>query len=837
MNSQDMEPQSGERLSFFQLISKKRLRVEIPIIQRDYAQGRPNQKAVRTAFLDALYGYLQKGTPLRDLDFVYGSIVANNSKKEDAGTLPVAGRFVPLDGQQRLTTLFLLHWYLAQISGQTEFLRSAFSIKGHSLFTYETRNSSSEFCDAMIANDIRIDDLLCDETGSGSIAATIEDAGWFYLSWSSDPTIRSMLIMLDAIHDRFEGCKEFFDLLVDDEAPVITFLFLNLQEFKLTDDLYIKMNARGKPLTQFENFKARLEKKVKSFNSPWPEYRLEFQDGPVSGYEYFIHKIDTDWADLFWSYRNETLADNTYDDELMNFMALVIANFHILDQNLERGLFGSGGSLKRWSFMEYDQLNCLSQNLIVHLISMFDLLHRGNLSQGKLTPYLEPNPYYSEEETFRAVIRNTTSYPEKLRFYGFYRAVENGLRGDELSSWMRVIFNLTENTIINTLDDYYLSLESIRDLAEQGTPVLELLRRDVDVDGFIGAQITEEKVKAHLIDKSSEWLTEVLSLENHSFFRGQVGFVLKFSGIVDYYLEHGNTGWGEADQQNYLDEFRRYARSASAVFSVIGVSSSSIDYAWERAVLTKGDYLTTSTADRFNLLSTRLAKNNIERDHSWKRLLRLPYTQGSPWDQRQSHVRSVFDDPNFDTDDIQGSLDKICEAALETLQVVDWRSLLISTPALFKICNQGFIVKNNNEVVLLHESQRNHYHSELYSKFLELRLEADKVNSSPFQLAYYHSDRGADALTYICFSGFRFEDREYQMKVWYQDHQYQFLFSTTDGNSCSSKVTSALEHFGFGAEKGLDDHPVWYLSRFDSPGSAQEAVTELCALLRGLADN
>lgn len=831
-----MVPQSGERLSFFQLISEKRLWVEIPIIQRDYAQGRADQKAVRTAFLDALFGYLQKGTPSRDLDFVYGSIVADNFKTEGADNPTVTGRFVPLDGQQRLTTLFLLHWYLAQISEQAEFLRCALSIKGRSLFTYETRNSSREFCDALITNDIQINELLCDETGSGSVSATIQDAGWFYLSWSSDPTIRSMLIMLDAIHDRFHGCTEYFDLLVDDEAPVITFLFLNLQEFKLTDDLYIKMNARGKPLTQFENFKARLEKKIKSFSSQWPEYRLGFQDRPVSGYEYFIHKIDTDWADLFWSYRNEASADNTYDDELMNFMALVIANFHILDQDLERDLFGLGGSLKRWSFMDYDEQNCLSQSLIVHLIAMFDLLHRGNLSGGKLTPYLEPNPYYSEEEAFKAVIKNTTSYPEKLRFYGFYRAVENGLRGDELLSWMRVIFNLTENTIINTLGDYYLSLESIRNLAGQDTPLLELLRRDVNVDGFLGAQVTEEKVKAHLIDKSSEWRAAIVSVESHSFFRGQIGFILKFSGIINYYSEHGDTDWEDSDQ-HYLDEFRRYARSASAVFSAIRSSSASIDYAWERAVLTKGEYLTESTAGRFNLLSTRLAKNNIERDHSWKRLLRLPYGKDGSWDRRQSYVRSVFDDPSFDPENVKGSLEKICASAWGASLARDWRSLLISMPGLFRCCHQGFIVKNYNEVVLLHELQRNHNHSELYSKFLELKIAADSVNFSPFQSANYHADRGAEALTYIWFSGFRLEGHDYQMKVWYQDDQYQFLFSTRGEISCSSKVTSALEHFGFHAEESLDNSPVKYLSRFESPGSAQEAITELCALLRDLADD
>ena len=134
----------GERLSFVQLFSEKGFKVEIPIIQRDYAQGRNSESEVRASFLGALHTYLKEGKPHRDLDFVYGSVVP-----EGATT-----KFTPLDGQQRLTTLFLLHWYLAQISGRSEHWREVLFKDGKSLFSYETRASSSEFCDALMANDI-----------------------------------------------------------------------------------------------------------------------------------------------------------------------------------------------------------------------------------------------------------------------------------------------------------------------------------------------------------------------------------------------------------------------------------------------------------------------------------------------------------------------------------------------------------------------------------------------------------------------------------------------------------------------------------------------------------
>ena len=71
-------------------------RIKIPLIQRDYAQGRRGVKVdeIRETFLDVLREALDGQKPQRvSLDFIYGEI--------DRGTLQ------PLDGQQRLTTLFL----------------------------------------------------------------------------------------------------------------------------------------------------------------------------------------------------------------------------------------------------------------------------------------------------------------------------------------------------------------------------------------------------------------------------------------------------------------------------------------------------------------------------------------------------------------------------------------------------------------------------------------------------------------------------------------------------------------------------------------------------------
>lgn len=108
--------------------------IEIPIIQRDYAQGRdlPEVNRIRRRFLDSLYTALIKSEPIT-LDFVYGEI---NEKKS----------LIPLDGQQRLTTLFLLHWYIARHE-KVEEKELGFL----SRFSYATRYSAREFCKQLVA--------------------------------------------------------------------------------------------------------------------------------------------------------------------------------------------------------------------------------------------------------------------------------------------------------------------------------------------------------------------------------------------------------------------------------------------------------------------------------------------------------------------------------------------------------------------------------------------------------------------------------------------------------------------------------------------------------------
>lgn len=285
---------TNSKLSFFQLL--KSVKICIPNLQRAYAQGRNTKKAVeiRNNFMvdirDALHGKKELS-----LDTVYGELSGKTST------------FVPLDGQQRLTTLFLLHVYLACYleKDTTGFLRDE---NGKSRFTYATRMASYDFCNYLIKKDFHVGSDFDEKTVipaqydkdgneiEGLTQRIIKSDMEFQWTWYNDPTIASMLNMLDTIHEIFYPYENeftrFYDLLT--EKSHITFWYQEIAGSIPADELYIRMNARGLALTEFENFKASLF-----------HFLLDNDDNPKelqTDVNKIKEKIDSDWQNAFWKF-------------------------------------------------------------------------------------------------------------------------------------------------------------------------------------------------------------------------------------------------------------------------------------------------------------------------------------------------------------------------------------------------------------------------------------------------------------------------------------------------------------------------------------------------------
>ncbi len=155
--------------------------IQIPMIQRDYAQGREEEITIRERFVRAIFDSLERKKTI-ELDFVYGSIKVIDNKNY----------FIPLDGQQRLTTLFLLYWYIGcreLHGGELEVLRK--ELAG---FSYATRATAKLFCQKLSEININFEFKPSEE---------INNASWFLNNIKFDPTVKAMLVMLDSIHERY----------------------------------------------------------------------------------------------------------------------------------------------------------------------------------------------------------------------------------------------------------------------------------------------------------------------------------------------------------------------------------------------------------------------------------------------------------------------------------------------------------------------------------------------------------------------------------------------------------------------------------------------------------
>ena len=117
---------------------------------------------------------------------------------------------------------------------------------------HETRSTTSDFLREMIEHRA----LLLDRSKAlGGLRAAFEDQCWYQASWSDDPSVVGMLVMLDAIEKRFgaQCCR-----LATEDLGRITFHLVTLNDQTDPDLLYRKINSRGRKLSAYENFKAEL---------------------------------------------------------------------------------------------------------------------------------------------------------------------------------------------------------------------------------------------------------------------------------------------------------------------------------------------------------------------------------------------------------------------------------------------------------------------------------------------------------------------------------------------------------------------------------------------------
>lgn len=475
-------------------------KISIPLIQRDYAQGRKNTDVnrIREKFLGALKEAVSK-EPIC-LDFIYGDV-------NDSGVLTL------LDGQQRITTLFLLHWYAAQRENiskeEYEFLTR---------FSYETRPSSREFCKRLV--DFKPD------FNSHPLTAQIIDQSWFPLDWQNDPTIKSMLVMIDEINNTFKDVRNLWNSLTEDRK--IQFYFLPIKNMGLTDELYIKMNSRGKPLTKFEHFKAAIE------------HEIRLMDKTLA--EDFEVKLENKWTDFLWNYRKD---DFLIDGLFLNYLKFICDII-----SYEKGKSTQGRNYDELSlideFFSHDKPE--GQGNVRFLIKAFDCFSsftldiKTELFEKHLSTESLPNKAKVSgnvdllDHCFKDYVdpktgKRSFSLGQIILLYSFMQYAMNHktISSDQFNERIRIINNLIMNSSdeIRDNDDSAKGNRMPAILKQTKSIILDgkILDQNEIENNFNVNQLNEEREKQEWRINNPDKIADLNLLENHDLLQGQISIV------------------------------------------------------------------------------------------------------------------------------------------------------------------------------------------------------------------------------------------------------------------------------------------------------------------------
>lgn len=487
--------------NLFALLS--RYRVVIPGIQRHYVQGANNPKAesVRKQFIKEIFTAIEKKQNEFNLHFIYGPI---NTNGEDS--------FVPVDGQQRLTTLWLIARYAvekAEPSNRKDLLRLL------SRFTYEDRINAKRFCQALTCEDSRWDitqdpnpDILCQD--------------WFVDYWKEDETVASMIRMLSTIHEEWNKHQD--SITAEDILEAIASkIRFNLKIDAFGDDIYMKMNARGLQLTQWENFKGKFSEDLCEDKKEWWVKEME------------------ELSNRFFTCSDEQheLPDNAFFALYARIMAYEAKKTGVDCGNGIKEL--AAYTHNTWSQIELPFVPYSDFSGITNKESIASTVAATCVKMIKtvLDRYQKIVPYFGDRTLFETFFhpKNKNDLDFTLCCYEYFKKFDNIETKDFLKA-LRLMWNILENVQDNRvelvkkiidLEDKTLYSRQIKEIIGSNPPE----QAEEEAEKAIQMQCNDQSIPSdwneETLGKWSNWNDAIEKAEKCAFFHGSIRFLYRNS--------------------------------------------------------------------------------------------------------------------------------------------------------------------------------------------------------------------------------------------------------------------------------------------------------------------
>lgn len=566
-------------------------KIQVPYYQRDYAQGRIDNGRIdniRKVFVEEMYGAIMGSNNNEcHLGLVFGSYDENEKV------------FIAVDGQQRLTTVFLLHWYVAwrenKLNDYKEKLLN---------FSWDTRSYSSQFVE-----------LLFKIQPSNNVIDAIKTNSYYFSVWENDPTVKGMLTMIEEIEKQYPNDMVLCSKLFSNDCK-IKYDILKLEKDS-DGKTYLKMNSRGRSLTTFELFKSKLLDKYK------PK---------------FGHKFDNEW--LSYMIKNSVTSVCQFSDPDIPFMNF-INEYTYLQLKLKSGSDIANdykeftdakvkGELTDVPFINFDKYNCAFEGDCLELFEKSLDWICQNYENIKL---IDNEIRFSDSRFFiDAVIKDDNpNFTHRAKLFAVFKYAE--LTGyaqidtELYKKWTRVFRNLVANTdidasniggickAINKIDnsDIYGYLTKGGEITAFAKDQVKEERNKVKqmLDGNGGPRKYDGKYKKEDGSTFAYWEDIIIHAEENAFFKGAIRFLFQSAeGIVT------EDSWRLFD--NKWENAKKY-------FDENGVKDSDKKYKSE-AILLKAvlyhveDFWKYIEPQKFVLDNTASTwKNRILLEHGWEK--------------------------------------------------------------------------------------------------------------------------------------------------------------------------------------------------------------------------
>ena len=513
-----MDSNIKSNTSFWSEISD--YKIQVPYYQRDYAQGRIDNGRIdniRKVFVEEMYGAIM-GFNNKEchLGLVFGSYDENEKV------------FIAVDGQQRLTTVFLLHWYVAwrenKLNDYKEKLLN---------FSWDTRSYSSQFVE-----------LLFKIRPSGNVIDSIKTNSNYFSVWENDPTVKGMLTMLEEIEKQYPNDILLCSQLFSNDCK-IKYDILKLEKDS-DGKTYLKMNSRGRSLTTFELFKSKLLDKYK------PN---------------FGHKFDNEW--LSFMIKISATSDSQFSDPDIPFMNFINEyTYTYLQLKLKSGSDIANnykeftdakvkGELTDVPFISFDKYNgAFEGDCLEYFEKSLDWICQ-NYENIKL---IDNKIRFSDSRFFiDAIIKdNNPNFTHRAKLFAVFKYAEltgyDQIDTELYEKWTRVFRNLVANTDIDgsNIGGICKAINKI-----DNSDIYGYLSNGGEISAFTKDQVAEEIAKAKQIlygaprSDGKSWEEIIIKAEKFVFFKGAIRFLFTQKDIGDDF-EYFDTKWINA--QEYFDK-------------------------------------------------------------------------------------------------------------------------------------------------------------------------------------------------------------------------------------------------------------------------------------------